>query len=155
MNYEMLSEQNLSYGVAIAKELHSLGKFNELGPPFDWDFAYRCFANVCRDPDSYMRLAVGDDGIYVGAVCGHVYPFMFNPRVQGIEDGWYVREGTPKRAAVAMNLMRGFVDWCLDEKGALLVQTGDIAAIHSHAVDVLYRHMGFKRFGTIYMFQRT
>jgi hypothetical protein len=151
----MLSMENLPYGVAIARELHSLGTFGQNGPAFDWDFAFLRFRNVCADPHGYMRMAVADDGVYVGAICGHVYPFMFSPRLQGIEDGLYVREGTPKRASIAMNLVRGFIDWCLDEKGALLVQTGDIAAINSHAVDTLYRHMGFTRFGTVYKFQRT
>lgn len=147
--------ENLPYAVGIAKELYGLGKFAEIGPSFDWDFALICFAGVCHDPNGYMCMAVDDDGVYVGAVCGRVYPFMFSPRLQGIEDGWYVRAGTPKRASIAMKLMRGFVSWCLDEKNAVLVQTGDVAAIDSHAVDVLYRHMGFKRFGTVYMFQRT
>jgi hypothetical protein len=151
----MLSMENLPYGVAIARELHGLGTFGANGPAFDWDFALRTFAGICNSPFGYMRMAVDDDGVYVGAICGRVYPFVFSPRLQGIEDGLYVREGTPKRASIAINLVRGFVDWCLDEKGALIVQTGDIASINSHAVDVLYRHIGFKRFGTIYVFQRT
>lgn len=154
MKYEMLSRNNLPYAVAIAKELHALGAHNVIGPPFDWDYAYRTFTYVCDSPNNYMQLAVDDDGVYVGAVCGHVDQFMFSPRYFGSEDGWYVREGTPKRAAVAVRLMRGFIDWC-DSKHVLYVQTGDIADIHSHAVDTLYRHMGFKRFGTMYRFQRT
>ena len=147
--------ENLSYAVALARELHGLGKFGEIGPPFDWDTTRRNFTGICLSPNGYFCLAVDDDGTYVGAVCGRVYPFIFSPRLFGLEDAWYVREGTPKRAAIASTLMRGFVNWCLDEKGAVLVQTGDVAAIHSHAVDTLYRHLGFKRFGTIYMFQRT
>lgn len=154
MKYEHLSMENLPYAVALAKELHGLGKFGEIGPIFDWDVTYRNFAEICYSPNGHFRMAVDDDGTYVGAVCGRVYPFLFSSRLFGLEDAWYVRDGTPKRAAIAINLMRGFVDWCLDEKGAVLVQTGDVAAIHSHAVDTLYRHIGFKRFGTIYMFRR-
>jgi hypothetical protein len=145
---------NVAYAVEIARELHALGTFGHNGPPFDWGFCMYAFSNVCMDPNRYGKFAVDDDGVFVGGVVGHVDTFMFSPRLMGIEDGWYVREGTPKRASIAMRLMRGFVDWCLDEKGALLVQTGDIAAIHSHAVHVLYRHMGFKQFGTVYKFQR-
>lgn len=151
----MLNQENLSYAVGLAKELHGLGKFGEIGPAFDWEHTRRGFAGIAASTSGYFRLAVAEDGTYVGAVCGRVYPFIFSPRLFGLEDAWYVREGTPKRAAIAMNLMHGFVDWCLDEKGAVLVQTGDVAAINSHAVDTLYRHMGFKRFGTIYLFQRT
>lgn len=150
----MLTERNVAYAVALAKELHGLGIFGAIGPPFDWDFTYRSFATICRDPNGYFCMAVDDDDIYVGAVCGRVYEFIFSPRKLGIEDAWFVREGTPKRASIAMNLMRGFVNWCLDDKGAHHVQTGDIADIHAHAVDTLYKHMGFKRVGTIYMFQR-
>jgi ribosomal protein S18 acetylase RimI-like enzyme len=106
------------------------------------------------DVNYYFRMARDDTG-YVGAVCGSVAPFFFSPSLMGVEDAWYVREGTPNRAAIAMRLMRGFVDWCLDDKGAVLVQTGDIASIDTLAVDTLYRRMGFTRFGTVYKFVRT
>ena len=39
-------------------------------------------------------------------------------------------------------------------KGAVLVQSGDVAGIRTVAVDALYRHMGFTRFGTIYKYAR-
>lgn len=152
MKYELLSRHNLPHATALAKELHNLGRYGVLGPPFDWDFVYAGLAYSLDDPNSYVRLAVDDDGIYVGGVRGHVSPFTFSPALLGIEDCWYVREGTPKRAAVAMNLMHEFMSWCMKEKGAVHVQTGDVAAIHSHAVDTLYRHMGFRRFGTIYVY---
>lgn len=155
MIYELLSKENLAYAVGLAKELHDIGVYGQLGPPCDWDHTYRVFDGVLHNPNGYMCMARNDAGVYVGIVGGHVYPFMFSPKLQGMEDGWYVREGTPKRASIAMRLMHGFVDWCIDEKGAVMVQTGDIASISSHAVDTLYRHMGFKRFGTLYMFQRT
>lgn len=155
MRYEPLTLENIPYAVGLAKELMELGRFNEVGPPFDWDFTRLGLEFIRSNTNHYVRLAVDDDGVYVGGVRGYVTPFSFSPRLLGIEECWYVREGTPKRASVAMRLMYGFVNWCLDEKHAILVQTGDIAAIHSHAVDTLYRHMGFKRFGTVYMFQRT
>jgi ribosomal protein S18 acetylase RimI-like enzyme len=53
-----------------------------------------------------------------------------------------------------MKLMRGFVDWCMNEKGALSVQGGDIANIQSVGVDALYRRMGFARLGVIYKYVR-
>ena len=87
-------------------------------------------------------------------MCGKVVTFYFSPQLMGVEDAWYVREGTPKRAAIGMALMRGFVSWCLDTKGAVLVQSGDVAGIRTVAVDALYRHMGFTRFGTIYKYAR-
>jgi hypothetical protein len=31
---------------------------------------------------------------YVGAVVGHVEQHFFNPAIMGIEDAWFVREGT-------------------------------------------------------------
>jgi hypothetical protein len=71
-----------------------------------------------------------------------------------LEDAWYVREGTENRTKIAIVLMRGFVSWALDTMKAVLVQTGDIAAIDSLAVDNIYRHLGFKRFGTVYKYTR-
>ena len=54
-----------------------------------------------------------------------------------------------------MQLMRSYVNWCIDEKGAVLVQTGDIAGIRTVGVDAIYRHMGFTRYGTLYKYERT
>lgn len=155
MRYELLTPDNLPYAINLAKELHALGVHSIAGPEFDWHYSHHAFPRLYATDDGYMQLAVDDGGTYVGAVCGRIYPFIFSPRLQGIEDAWYVREGTPKRAAVACHLMRNFVSWCLDEKDALFVQTGDIADINAHAVDTLYRHLGFKRFGSVYKYQRT
>jgi hypothetical protein len=148
-----LGPDNLSYAVGLARELHHLGVFGQEGPEFDWDFCRGTMQAVMHDPNYYFAIA-HSNGNYVGAVCGKVVRFYFSPKVMGLEDAWYVREGTKKRAAVAMTLMQGFIGWCLDTKGALLVQSGDVAGINTLGVDALYRHMGFTRFGTIYRFKR-
>jgi hypothetical protein len=149
-----VGEHNIANFVQIAKELHGLGTFGHTGPEFDWDYMMRSTIAAVKSADFYLRIAMADDGEYCGAVCGHVTPFFFSPKLMGMEDGWYVREGTVGRTKIAVTLMRGFVSWCLDARGALLVQTGDIAAIDSLAVDSVYRHMGFKRFGTVYKYAR-
>lgn len=148
-----LDMENLSYAVGLAKELHGLGCFGRDGPEFDWDYCRSTMLGVMHDPNYYFRLALDDTG-YVGAVCGKVVTFYFSPRTMGVEDAWYVREGTKKRAAIAMKLMQGFVDWCFGIHDAELVQSGDVAGIRTVAVDALYRHMGFTRFGTIYKYAR-
>jgi hypothetical protein len=74
--------------------------------------------------------------------------------VLGIEQAWYVREGTARRAAIGMQLMRGFIDWCMNEKQAVEVQSGDIAGIRTVGVDAIYRRLGFTRYGVIYKFAR-
>lgn len=148
-----LSYDTLAYAVGLAKELHGLGTYGQDGPEFDWAYCRSTMIGVMNDPNYYFRLARDDTG-YVGAVCGKVLTFYFSPKLMGVEDAWYVREGTKKRAAIGMRLMRGFVNWCLDTKGAVLVQSGDVAGIRTVAVDALYRHMGFTRFGTIYKYER-
>lgn len=154
MRYVPMDENNIPYCVAVAKELHGLGTFGRHGPEFDWDFCTAQFIDVCRSKDYYNRFAVDSDGVFIGGVVGHVMPFIFSPKLVAIEDAWYVREGAEDRTKAAVVLMRGFVKWALDEMDAVLVQTGDIAAIDSVAVDNLYRHLGFKRFGTIYKYAR-
>lgn len=148
-----LDMENLSYAVGLAKELHGLGCFGRDGPEFDWDYCRSTMLSVMHDPNYYFRLALDDTG-YVGAVCGKVVTFYFSPKLMGVEDAWYVREGTKKRAAIGIALMRGFVSWCLDTQHTELVQSGDVAGIRTVAVDALYRHMGFTRFGTIYKYAR-
>jgi hypothetical protein len=72
-----------------------------------------------------------------------------------LEDAWYVREGAEDRTKTAVYLMKAFIGWGLDDMKAVLIQTGDIASINSHAVYSLYKHLGFKRFGTVYKYERT
>jgi hypothetical protein len=153
VDYEHLSALNLAYAVGLAKELHALGTFGRDGPEFDWSYCRHTMLSVMNDPNCYFMLARGDTG-YVGAVCGKVVTFYFSPKLMGVEDAWYVREGTPKRASIGITLMRGFVAWCLDTKRAELVQSGDVAGIRTVGVDALYRHMGFTRFGNIYKYAR-
>lgn len=152
MEFEHLNALNLAYAVGLAKELHGLGTFGRDGPEFDWSYCRRTMLGVMNDENCYFMLA-RVDGLYVGAVCGKVVTFYFSPKLMGIEDAWYVREGTPKRAAIGIRLMRGFVAWCFD-RGAVIVQSGDVAGIRTVGVDALYRHMGFTRFGTIYKYAR-
>ena len=153
MQIVSLNPDTLPYAVGLAKELHAIGTFGRDGPSFDWQFCMGTMQAAMVDPNYYMRLALDDTG-YVGAVAGKVTPFYFNPAMLGIEDAWFVREGTASRAAVAVRLMRGFVNWCIDEKGALIVQSGDVAGTRTVGVDALYRRMGFTRFGTIFKYAR-
>jgi hypothetical protein len=150
---ERLNTCNVAYAVGLAKELHALGTFGADGPEFDWDHCMRTMQHVMQSPTHYFRLARDDTG-YVGAVVGHVEAHFFSPQLMGIEEAWFVREDTVNRAAIGLRLMRGFVEWCIHEKGALSVQSGDIASIQSVGVDALYRRMGFARLGVIYKYVR-
>jgi hypothetical protein len=150
---ERLNYENLPYAVGLAQQLHGLGTFGTDGPVFDWDFCRSTMARSLASPDHYFMLARNADE-YVGAVVGHVTTHFFSPAIMGIEEAWFVREGTTDRAAIGMGLMHGFVDWCMNEKQALSVQSGDIANINSVGVDALYRRMGFARLGVIYKFVR-
>lgn len=154
MKIVKLDAYTVPYAVQLAKELHGLGVFGRTGPDFDWDFTVGQFVKTLRSPYYYTRFAVDDDDVFVGGVVGHVDTFFFSPVLMALEDAWYVREGVENRTKIAVMLMRGFIGWALDEMKAVLVQTGDIAAIDSHAVDNIYRHLGFTRFGTVYKFQR-
>jgi hypothetical protein len=153
MDSVRLDEHNLAYAVGLAKALHSLGSFGRDGPEFDWNYCARTMQVAMQDPNYYFMLA-HDGTEYVGAVCGKVLPFYFSSKLMGVEDAWYVQEGTPRRASVGVKLMQGFVDWCIDTKGAVIVQSGDVAGIRTVGVDALYRHMGFTRFGAIYKYAR-
>jgi len=153
IKYERLSEDNIAYAVGLAKELHGLGTFGQNGPEFDWDYCMSTMRHTMKF-DTYYFMLAKLDGAYVGAVCGKIEAFFFSPKLTGIEDAWFVREGVPKRAAIGMKLMNGFLDWCFDTHHVELVQTGDIAGISSAGVDALYRHMGFERFGTMYKYAR-
>ena len=154
MKFVGMDADNIPHAVALAKELHGLGTFGRNGPEFDWDFCTAQCIDVCKRRDYFTRFAIDSGGVYVGGVIGHVSQFMFSPRLMALEDAWYVREGAEDRTKTAVFLMRSFVKWAMDEMNCVLVQTGDIAAIDSVAVDNLYRHLGFKRFGTVYKYAR-
>jgi len=154
IEYVPLSEENVGYAVGLAQELHHLGYYGIHGPTFNWGHCKAMMLYTIHQKDYYFRLAMVDEQ-YIGAVCGKVVPFYFSPDMMGIEDAWYVRNGTHGRAAIGMKLMHGFVNWCFDIHKAVLVQSGDVAGINTVGVDALYRHMGFTRFGSIYKYVRT
>lgn len=154
MRIERLSNDNIGHACGLARELHSLGTFGIEGPPFDWDYNFGALKLAMERPEKFCVLLANCDG-YVGAVFGAVTTFLFSPSLYGVEEGWYVREGTPRRAAIASALMRTFTDWCYEpERNAVYVLAGDIAAINTVGVDALYRRLGFKRFGTHYRHKR-
>lgn len=146
-----LTLDNVAYAVGLAQEMHKLSTFNESGPEFDWEHCSNAMRYTLDNPNYFFMLA--HDGDYVGAVCGRVIPFYFSPKLLGVEEAWYVREGTKYRASIGMRLMESFVTWCYD-KGATMVQSGDVAGIRTVGVDALYRHMGFTRYGSVYKYVR-
>lgn len=147
-------EGNVAYAVQLGKELVAAGTFSLSGPEFDWDYTMASTRQLMGLDNYYLRLAYDDDNAPCGFMAGHVFPFYFSPKLGAFEDAWFVRPGTKSRTKIAVALMRGFVGWALDVRGALLVQSGDIASIDSLAVDSLYKHMGFKRFGSVYKYAR-
>jgi hypothetical protein len=154
VHIEPVDEHNVAHCVRLGQELVALGSFGKDGPEFDWNVAFNNTYRSMHDANYYIHIAVDDNGEYCGFVGGHLVEFFFSRKVMGIEDAWFVREGTPGRTKIAVRLMRGFIAWCLDERGALFVQTGDIAKIDSLAVDALYKHLGFTWFGTNYKYER-
>lgn len=152
MQIVQLGTDNLAYAIGLAKEMHELSKEGCGWPDFNWEFCRHMFIRRMNEPNSYFRLAQSTEG-YVGAVYGHVEPFHFSSKLLGIEDAWYVREGTIARASIGKALMQSFIDWC-ETKNVAFVQSGDVACIRSVGVDTLYRHMGFTRFGVIYKYER-
>jgi len=152
MKLSRVTEANLVHCVQLANELVDGSAFARNGIEFDWDFAMeQGYATLC-DGDYYSCVAQQDDDSYVGFVLGSVQPFYFNRKLIGIEDAWYVRPGTRERTKIAMALMRSFMRWCMETKGAVHVQCADTASTLPLAVDRLYRHMGFKRYGAVYAF---
>jgi hypothetical protein len=153
MQIERLSNDNIAHACGLARELHGVAAFGVEGPPFDWDHNFGALRLALEQPEKFcVLLAHGDE--YVGALFGCVTSFLFSPRVYGVEEGWYVREGTPSRARVASSLMYNFVTWCYN-KDAVYILCGDIAANNPVGVDALYRRLGFKRFGMLYRHKRT
>lgn len=154
MQIRPVTFENAAHCVELGRELVALGTFGADGPEFDWDFTMKSTQHVLVRPDYYLRIAFDDNGEHCGFVAGHMDTFFFSPKQFAVEDSWFVRDGTKDRTKIAVALMRGFVSWALDERKALLVQSGDIASIDTLAVDSIYKHMGFTRFGTVYKYAR-
>ncbi len=154
MRIEPVTEQTLAYVTQLGKEMVELSQFGITGPDFDWNHSLAQTRWCLAQDNYYIRMASDDLNKPLGFVAGHVVQFHFSPLWMGMEDAWFVREDTVDRAKVGMALMRGFVRWALDDKKAVMVQSGDIAGINSEAVWALYKHMGFRRFGSIYKYSR-
>ena len=144
----------IAYLVQLGKELVMAGTFGVDGPEFDWNYTLMNTKRTLDLPDYYIRMAWDDNEVPCGFVAGHLTPFFFSPKLMAVEDGWFVRAGTPSRAKIAMQLMRGMMHWAIEEKQAVLLQTGDIASIDTVAVWALYNKLGFTRFGAIYKYAK-
>jgi hypothetical protein len=144
----------VAYLVQLGKELVMAGTFGTDGPEFDWNYTLMNTKRTLDLPDYYIRMAWDDDDRPCGFVAGHLTPFFFSPRLMAVEDGWFVRAGTKDRAKIGMRLMQGLMKWSIDERGALLLQSGDIASIDSVAVWAIYSRLGFTRFGAVYKYSR-
>lgn len=140
----------MGYAIALGKELHGLGSFHDVA--FDYEYILQSTRNAMSNPNWFCRI-VNDDNEWRGIMVGYVDTFLFSPQLLATECMLYVREGK-SRAKLAMMLVRAFVSWALDDRGATHVQTGDVASINSTAVDALYRRLGFERFGIIYKYSR-
>lgn len=154
MRIEPFTVENAAYIVQLFKEMHTLSSFSHDGPPFDWDFTMRSTLSIVSNPNHYLRVARDDNDTCVGFVAGHMDIFFFAPVPFGIEDGWFVRPDTEDRTKIGVTLMRGFMSWVLDTKHGKFVQSGDIASIDPLAVDSIYKHLGFRRYGSIYKYER-
>ena len=148
-----MQPDEIAYLVRLGQELVAAGTFGTDGPAFDWNYTLMNTKRMLDLPDYYIRMAWDDDNMPCGFVAGHLTPFFFSPRLMAVEDGWFVRAGTKDRAKIAMRLMRGMMQWS-DDKGAVLLQTGDIASIDTVAVWALYNRLGFTRFGAVYKYAR-
>jgi RimJ/RimL family protein N-acetyltransferase len=142
---------NAPHAVQLGCEVHALSSLRDIA--FDWDFSLSCMRYITTDQTWHAEMAQFD-GVHTGLMIGRVQPFTFSPRLFGDEVLWYVREGSPYRTRTAVELMQRFVDWAIDERGAVRVQSGDIANINSVAVAALYRYLGFAKYGTIFKYER-
>jgi hypothetical protein len=149
-----VQSDEVPYLVGLGKELVEIGTFGMSGPAFDWNYTMMNTKRVLDLPNYYIRMAWDDDNHPCGFVAGYVTPFHFSPALMAVEEGWYVREGTKDRTKIGMRLMQGLMKWAIDERGALLLQSGDIASINSTAVWAIYNKLGFTRFGAVYKYAR-
>ncbi len=154
MRIAEVQPDEVAYLVGLGQELVMAGTFGSDGPAFDWAYTLANTRHALADKDHYIRMAWDDDDKPCGFVAGHLTPFFFSPRLMAVEDGWFVRAGTPSRAKIAMRLMQGMMQWAIDDRQAVLLQTGDIASIDTVAVWALYNKLGFTRFGAIYKYSR-
>lgn len=148
-----LSLELVPYAVQLAEELHRLGTFRDIA--FEHDTTTKRMRDIISDPSWFFMLAKDDNDVVCGAMCGCVDSFFFSRQLLANEHALYVREGTPMRAKIASMLVRAFIKWAYDVHNVTHVQTGDVASINSVGVDILYRRLGFQRFGVIYKYSRS
>jgi len=151
VEYVLPGDAEAAYLVAICQELHSLGSYRDI--PFDWQFMLENARMIIHSDTHYACLARSPEYGVFGYVAGNLEWFWFSPQCYAQEGAWYVRAGVKDRAKTAFALMRSFVKWA-ESKGALMVQSGDIANIDTVAVHGAYTRLGFKRYGVIYKYER-
>lgn len=144
---EVLQDNRLNDFVIICHDLWAEGQLDHLGFDRDtcWLLGWRCI----NDNKYFCQMAIDDNDKVVGCMVGYVTQLVFSNKSIGVEEGLFVYEGTPDRAAIAAEMLRRFVRFCKDA-GVADVRTGVISNIDNYAADVFYRRNKFRRIGTIY-----
>jgi GNAT superfamily N-acetyltransferase len=143
---EVLTPERMTDFIIMTEELHALSHLEHL--PYDLRAATQLGRNCINDDRYFCQLAYINDTC-IGCMAGYLTGLVFSAEHIGVEEGIYVREGTPQRAAIAAEMLKRFVRFCKDA-GCADVRTGVISNIDNYAVDIFYRRNGFKRIGTIY-----
>lgn len=132
--------------VRIAHEVWSRSSLTHI--PFNLERSWATVTTMVVNDQWFGRLAYVD-GVCVGGIGGYRTDFAFSNACYAQEVVFYVREGTPRRAAVAKKLMQAFVAWC-KEHGAALICVGATGNIDNVAADAFYRRVGFRSTGMNY-----
>lgn len=148
MYIEAMTIHHMEQFLDICRELWSMSDvLPHLG--FDVLSTTRLGMRCLNDPACFCQMAFDDAGVNVGCMVGYVTPLVFSNKIIGVEEGLYVRDGTPSRAGIAAEMLRRFVRFC-EDAGAVDVRTGVINGAENYAADVFYRRNKFRRIGTIY-----
>lgn len=145
-----LSIDNAPDFVRIGAEMHLVSDYKHI--PYDYDYCLLSAQHATTDPNQFARLSIDSHDRYTGIISGHVEPFIFSTRLFAMETTWYVRPGTPMRASAACALMDRFLEWAFDDWHCVHVLSSDTANISSRGVDAIHRHVGFRRNGSVFIY---
>lgn len=137
--------------LALGKEMHSEGHFKNT----DYDEAkvIDLFMSIIKS-DSRCCFVALHDGVIIGFFMGYLDTYYFGNTLTSYDLLIYV-DKNHRGGSTGVKLLQSYIKWAQDHGvSESNIRLGDSAEIDSQAVGRLFKHMGFREHGKLYILDR-
>lgn len=134
--------------LALGKKMHSEGHFKHT--EYDEEKVINLFMGIIANDSQCCFVAV-NSGETVGFFMGYIDTYYFGNTLTSYDLLIYVDENH-RGSSTGVKLLQCYIKWALDHGVTRHnIRLGDSAEIDSEAVGRLFKHMGFREHGKLYV----